>query len=204
MYVIAAAARSFGGGPYLSDRQLHSLLSAGSSYLSDGALPGGKETLPFYGVESGFPAITEPPLDHEPLNRAARSGENLIEANHKVCDESSIHSCELVGLLPTEGLTSMTKMLSAPHGMPDAVAAVESVTEEVTQTPVLIAEQAVVFSTAAALRVRPAKTSRGLIAVLRGIFVDSTASAERPRRHYPPRRDSFLEHAAMAREMHRL
>jgi hypothetical protein len=66
----------------------------------------------------------------------------------------------------------MTKMLSA-----DAVTAVESVTEEVTQTPVLIAEQAVVFSTAAALRVRPAKTSRGLIAVLRGIFVDSTASA---------------------------
>ena len=98
----------------------------------------------------------------------------------------------------------MTIMLSAPHEMPDAVAAVESVTEEVTQTPVLIAEQEVVFSTAAAVRVRPAKTSRGLIAVLRGIFVDSTANAERPRRHYPPRRDSFLEHAAMAREMHRL
>jgi hypothetical protein len=95
-------------------------------------------------------------------------------------------------------------MLSAPHGTPDAVAAVESVTEEVTQTPVLIAEQEVVFSTAAAVRVRPAKTSRGLIAVLRGIFVDSTANAERPRRHNPPRRDSFLEHAAMAREMHRL
>src|SRR6476659_8594209 len=123
------------------------------------------------GVESGFPAITEPPLDHEPLNRAARS---------------------------------MTIMLSAPHGMPDAVAAVESVTEEVTQTPVLIAEQEVVFSTAAAVRVRPATTRRGLIAVLRGVFVDSTANAERPRRHYPPRRDSFLEHAAMAREMHKL
>jgi hypothetical protein len=45
--VIAAAARSFGGGPYLSDRQLHSLPSADSSSLSDGALPGGKETLPF-------------------------------------------------------------------------------------------------------------------------------------------------------------
>jgi hypothetical protein len=46
------------------------------------ALPGGKETLPLLGVESGFPAITEPPLDREPLNRAARSGENLIEENH--------------------------------------------------------------------------------------------------------------------------
>jgi hypothetical protein len=98
----------------------------------------------------------------------------------------------------------MTIMISAPHGMPDAVAAVEPVTEEVTQTPVLITEQEVVFSTAAAVLVRPAKTRRGSIAVLRGIFVDSTANAERPRRHYPPRRDSFLEHATMAREMHRL
>jgi hypothetical protein len=97
----------------------------------------------------------------------------------------------------------MKIMISAPHGMPDAVAAVEPVTDEVTQTPVLIAEQEVVFSTAAAVRVRPVKTRRGLIAVLRGIFVDSTAN-ERPRRHYPPRRHSYLEHAAMAREMHRL
>ena len=98
----------------------------------------------------------------------------------------------------------MTIMLSAPHRMPDAVAAVESVTEEVTQTPVLITEQEVVFSTAAAVPVRPTKTRRGLIAVLRGIFVNPTASAEKPRRHYPPRRNSVLEHAAMAREMHRL
>jgi hypothetical protein len=98
----------------------------------------------------------------------------------------------------------MKIMISAPHGMPDAVAAVEAVTEEVTQTPVLITEQEVVFSTAAAVRVRPAKTRRGLIAVLRGIFVNSTANAKKPRRHYPPRRNSYLEHAAMAREMHRL
>ncbi len=98
----------------------------------------------------------------------------------------------------------MTIMLSAPHGMPEAVAAVESVTEDVTQAPVLIAEQEVVFSTAAAVRVRPATTRRGLIAVLRGVFVDSTANAEWPRRHYPPRRNSLLEHTTMAREMHRL
>jgi hypothetical protein len=88
--------------------------------------------------------------------------------------------------------------------VPDAVAAVEPVTDEVTQPPVLITEQEVVFSTAAAVRVRPAKTRRGLIAVLRGIFVNSTVNAEKPRRHYPPRRHSYLEHAAMAREMHRL
>jgi hypothetical protein len=99
----------------------------------------------------------------------------------------------------------MKIMLSAPHGTPDADAAVESVTEEVTQAPVLITEQEVAFSTAAAVRIRPAKTRRGLIAVLRGIFADSTtANAEKPRRHYPPRRYSFMEHAAMAREMHRL
>jgi hypothetical protein len=98
----------------------------------------------------------------------------------------------------------MKLTISAPHGMPDAVAAVEPVTEEVTQKPVLITEQEVVFSTAAAVRVRPANAHRGLIAVLRGIFVNSTATAEKPRRHYPPRRHSYLEHAAMAREMHRL
>jgi hypothetical protein len=79
----------------------------------------------------------------------------------------------------------------------------EPVTEEVTQTPVLITEQEVAFSTAT-VPVRHAKTRRGLTAVLRGIFVNSTANAEKPRRHYPPRRNSLLEHTAMAREMHRL
>ena len=98
----------------------------------------------------------------------------------------------------------MEMTISAPHETLDADAAVEPVTEVVTQAPVLITEQEVVFSTAAAVRVRPAKTRRGLIAVLRGIFVNSTANAQKPRRHYPPRRNSFLEHAAMAREMHRL
>jgi hypothetical protein len=49
----------------------------------------------------------------------------------------------------------MKTMTSTPDGMADAVAAVEPVTEEVTQTPVLITEQQVVFSTAAAAPVRP-------------------------------------------------
>jgi hypothetical protein len=133
------------------------------------------------------------------------AAENLIEENHKSGHESSIHSCELVELLPTERLTSMKTMISTAHGMADVVAAVEPVTEEeVTQTPVLITEREVVFSTAAAVPVRPAKTRRGLIAVLRGILVNPTANAEKPRRHYPPRRNSLMEHTAMAREMHRL
>jgi hypothetical protein len=88
--------------------------------------------------------------------------------------------------------------------MPDAVAAVEPVTDEVTQTPVLITEQQVVLSTAAVVRIRPATTRRGWRAVLRGIFVNTTATAEKPRRHNPPPRSSYLEHAAMEREMHRL
>jgi hypothetical protein len=98
----------------------------------------------------------------------------------------------------------MAVLISAPDEVPDAVAAVEPITEEVTQAPVLITAQEVVFSTAAAVRERPATTRHGLIAVLRGIFVNSQANAEKPRRHYPPRRDSFLENARMAREMQRL
>jgi hypothetical protein len=88
--------------------------------------------------------------------------------------------------------------------MGGAFAAVEPVAEEMSQTPVLITEQEVVFSTAAAVPVRRTNTRRGLIAVLRGIFVNPTTNAEKPRRHYPPRRNSLLEHTAMAREMHRL
>ena len=101
-------------------------------------------------------------------------------------------------------MTKMAELISA-HAMPDAVAAVGLRTEEGTQAPVLITKQEVLFSTATAVRARPAKTRRGFFAVLRGgIFVKSTANAERPRRDYPPRRNIVMEHAAMAREMHRL
>jgi hypothetical protein len=101
-------------------------------------------------------------------------------------------------------MTKMAELISAHDEMPDAVAAVELHTEEGTQAPVLITEQEVLFSTATAVRARPAKTRRGFSAVLRGIFVNPTSNPEKPRRHYPPRRNSLLEHAAMAREMHRL
>jgi hypothetical protein len=144
--------------------------------------------------------------------------DRIVAGDHKSGHENNAPSCELVGLLSTEGVDIMTttlggdqeerhemvELISAPDEMPDAVAAVAPVTDEVTQAPVLITEQEVVLSTAAAVRLRPAKTRRGLISVLRGLFVNSMAIAERPRRHYPPRRSSFLEHAAMAREMHRL
>ena len=129
-----------------------------------------------------------------------------VAAEHKGGHENTVPSCELAGILSTEELDIMTKMaeLISAHAMPDAVAAVGLRTEEGTQAPVLITEQEVLFSTATAVRARPAKTRRGFFAVLRGTFVNSTATAERPRRDYPPRRNIVMEHAAMAREMHRL
>ena len=58
-------------------------------------------------------------------------------------------------------------------------------------------------STAAAVPLPP-KTAPRSIALLRRLFMTS-APHERPaqRRHYPPLRSSFVEQAAMAREMRR-
>ena len=159
------------------------------------------------------PAITMRKSSKLPIVWVVRTSEKrysngrIVAGEHKSGHENTTPSCELVGLLSTEGVDNMTTMAertSAPDEIADTVAAVEPVTEEVVQAPVLITEQEVIFSTAAARRAQPATTHRGFIAVLRGIFVNSTANAEKPRRHYPPRRNSFLEHAAMAREMHRL
>lgn len=74
------------------------------------------------------------------------------------------------------------------------------------EAPVLITEQQVRFSTAAAVPLVPAETGRrwtdAVRAAVRAMFTTSTTEA-RPRRHYPPRND-FLESSRMAREMHRL
>jgi hypothetical protein len=43
-----------------------------------------------------------------------------------------------------------------------------------------------------------------LIDMLRAVFLTSPRDPRPPRKHYPPRRASFLEGAAAAREMHRL
>jgi hypothetical protein len=67
--------------------------------------------------------------------------------------------------------------------------------------PVVITQQEVVFSTAAAMSPRPASISRRLIDAIRVVG----AALHRPpaRRHYPPR-SSYLELSRMAREMDRL
>lgn len=87
---------------------------------------------------------------------------------------------------------------------------VEHVIEgEAKQPPVVISEQEVVFSTAAAVTLPRTKPSHRVIAALRAMFLNSSENAlpaphdDQPRR-YPPRRDAFLEQAAMAREMRRL
>lgn len=74
------------------------------------------------------------------------------------------------------------------------------------RTPVLITEQEVMFATAAAVPLQPAKAGRRwtdvIGASLRAMFVSST-DQPRERRHYPPRID-FLESSRMSREMYRL
>lgn len=43
-----------------------------------------------------------------------------------------------------------------------------------------------------------------LLSAVRALFVASTADARPEKRRCPPRRETFMEHAAMAREMYRL
>ena len=97
----------------------------------------------------------------------------------------------------------MSELISAPEDPQGLVEASEHVIECVRQ-PVVITEQEVVFGTAAAVALPRTKPSHKLIAALRAMFLSSSEDAPPARRHYPPRRDAFLEEAAMKREMHRL
>jgi hypothetical protein len=97
----------------------------------------------------------------------------------------------------------VSELISAPEDPPGLVEDSEHVIECVSQ-PVVITEQAVAFSTAAAVPLPLTKPSHKLIAALRAMFLTSSEDARPAPRHYPPRRDAFLEEAAMEREMHRL
>ena len=70
--------------------------------------------------------------------------------------------------------------------------------------PILITEQQVALSTAAAIALPRTKPIRAVIAAVHAMFSSSRADARPARHHYPPRRESFLEQAAIAREMRRL
>ena len=98
----------------------------------------------------------------------------------------------------------MSELIKAPDEPQDVVEDPEHVIEAVRQPPVLITEQEVAFSTAAAVPLPRTKPPRRVIAALRAMFLSSSGGARPAPRHYPPRRDAFLEDAALAREMRRL
>jgi hypothetical protein len=100
--------------------------------------------------------------------------------------------------------TEVSESFTAPAELLDVVEDREHVIEAVSQPPVVITEQEVTFSTAAAVPLPRTKRTGRVIAALRAMFLSSPADARPARRSYPPRRDPFLEQAAMSREMHRL
>jgi hypothetical protein len=107
----------------------------------------------------------------------------------------------------------MTDIATTYHRKPEdsrETSPVTSATTNSTGQQVLITEQQVLFATAAALPLRPAKTSRrwaeavrAITASLRAAFATSSDEARPKRRHYPPRTD-YLHDSRMAREMMRL
>jgi hypothetical protein len=86
---------------------------------------------------------------------------------------------------------------------PDVIQAAEQnvVKDGTSPAPVLITQQEVVFSTAAAISSRPASIFRRLINAIRAL---GAALHRPPARRHHPQRSSFLEHSRMAREMYRL
>ena len=97
----------------------------------------------------------------------------------------------------------MSQSPTTSAATPDAIQDAEptSVKDGTSHAPVVITEQEVVFSTAAATSPRPASISRRVIDAIRG--VGGTMNRLPARRHYPPRFSCF-EDARMAREMDRL
>jgi hypothetical protein len=100
----------------------------------------------------------------------------------------------------------MTELL-APLGAPADAVKQRATVEASPRTPVLITEQQVLFATAAAVPLQPARTGRRWIesawTFLTAAFVKSGNESRPERRHYPSRND-FFEDSRMAREMLRL
>jgi hypothetical protein len=100
----------------------------------------------------------------------------------------------------------MTELL-APFGAPPDDAEQPAAVKAPPRTPVLITEQQVLFATAAAVPLQPARTSprwtQAVRAFITAAFVKSSDDSQPKPRHYPSRND-FLEDSRMAREMMRL
>ena len=96
--------------------------------------------------------------------------------------------------------------LREPFGAPRE-AVEHDAAEASPRVPVLITEQQVLFGTAAAVPLQPARTSRrwtkAVRASLTAAFVTSSNEA-RPKRLQRPARNDFLQDSRMAREMLRV
>jgi hypothetical protein len=104
----------------------------------------------------------------------------------------------------------MTELLTPFGASPKTIEQSADIAEASPRTPVLITEQQVLFATAAAVPLQPAKTGRRWTEVVRAIgasvraaFVTSSDDAQPKRRHYPARNE-YLEDSRMSREMLRL
>ncbi|MGH3558616.1 MAG: hypothetical protein ACRDTK_14170 [Mycobacterium sp.] len=100
-------------------------------------------------------------------------------------------------------------MTAAPYIVEFVAPDTESSPEVGVGAPILITEQEVAFSSAAALPVRQT-TTRGwaaatsvVLAAMRRMSLTLTSDGRAPRRDYP-KRSAFLENACMALEMDRL
>ena len=101
----------------------------------------------------------------------------------------------------------MSDLDTTPADTQGVVEKREQVVGDATQPLVVITEQQVALSTAAALSVPATKRRRGLIAAVQALFVRASADPEQQLcapPFYPPLRDEFVEDAAMRREMFRL
>ena len=98
----------------------------------------------------------------------------------------------------------MSELIAAAPDPQDLAEEPEHVLEELSQPPIVITEQAVAFSTAAAVRLPRTKPTSRVIAALRAMFLSLSDGPPPAQRHYLPRTEFFIEDAAMEREMHRL
>jgi hypothetical protein len=97
----------------------------------------------------------------------------------------------------------MSQSPTTSAATPDVIQDAEPtlVKDGMSHAPVLITQQEVAFSTAAAMSSRPASISRRLIDAIR---VVGAALHRPPTRRHHPQHSSYLERSRMAREMDRL
>ena len=98
----------------------------------------------------------------------------------------------------------MTEIIAAHADTQPLVDKTQDVIEAASGSQVVITEQQVAFSTAAAAAIPLTTHRRGFFVALRAMFLSSSTDAQPVPHRYPPRRDEFLESAAMKREMYRL